>query len=94
MHQIVCIHIMVPQQRWKNTYLEITYTPEGGGNVANFCLQNEKLTATKKRQQELEFLSSFKECSFKLFKGVEIFVHLSISGVSLHMVRPIYGNTI
>ena len=47
MYQIACIYIAVPQQQWNNTYLETTYKLEGG-NIANFCFQDEKLTTTKK----------------------------------------------
>ena len=39
MHQIACIYIEVPQQKWNNTYLETTYKLEGG-NIANFCFQD------------------------------------------------------
>ena len=30
MHQVACIYIAVPQQKWNNTYLETTYKLEGG----------------------------------------------------------------
>ena len=34
-HYIACIYIVVPQQKWNNTYLETKYKLEGG-NFANF----------------------------------------------------------
>ena len=46
MHQIACIYIVVPQQKWNNTFLETTYKLEEG-NIANFCFQDEKFTTTK-----------------------------------------------
>ena len=36
MHQIACIYIALPEQKWNNTYLEITYKLERG-NIANVC---------------------------------------------------------
>ena len=30
MHQIACIYIAVPQQKWNHAYLETTYKLEGG----------------------------------------------------------------
>ena len=42
MHQIACIYIAVPQQKWNNTYLEITYKLEGE-NIANFCFQDKRV---------------------------------------------------
>ena len=57
MHQIACIYIVVPQQKWNETYLEATYKLERG-NIANFCF-DEKLNTTNSFR-ELEFLSSFK----------------------------------
>ena len=44
-HQIACIYIVVPQQKWNNNYSETTYKLEG---VLQTCLQDEKLTTTKK----------------------------------------------
>ena len=35
MHQIARIYIVVPQQKWNNTYLETKYKLKGG-NVANY----------------------------------------------------------
>ena len=46
MHKIACIYIVVPDQKWNNTYLETTYKLEGG-NIANYCLQDKKLTRTR-----------------------------------------------
>ena len=43
MLQIACIYIVVPQQKWNNTYLETTYKLEGG-NIANCCFQDKELT--------------------------------------------------
>ena len=43
MHHIACIYIVIPQQKWNNTYLETTYKLEGG-NVANYCFQDKELT--------------------------------------------------
>ena len=43
MHQIACIYIVVPQQKWNNAYLETAYKLEGG-NVANYCFQDKGLT--------------------------------------------------
>ena len=43
MHQIACIYFVVPQQKWKNSYLETTEKLEGG-NIANFCFQDKELT--------------------------------------------------
>ena len=33
MHQIASIYIVVPQQKWNNTYLETIYKLEGGGGI-------------------------------------------------------------
>ena len=43
MHQIACIYIVVPQQKWNNAYLETAYKLEGG-NVGNYCFQDKELT--------------------------------------------------
>ena len=43
MHQIAYIHIVVPQRKWNNTYLETTYKLERV-NIANDCFQDKKLT--------------------------------------------------
>ena len=43
MHQIAGIYIVVPQQKWNNTYLETIYKLEGG-NIANFYSQDKELT--------------------------------------------------
>ena len=43
MHQIACIYIVVPQQKWNDTYLETTYKLEGG-NIANYRFQEKELT--------------------------------------------------
>ena len=43
MHQIVCIYIVVPEQKWINTILVTTSKLEGR-NIANFCFQNKELT--------------------------------------------------
>ena len=43
MHQIGCIYIVVPQQKWNNTCLETIYKLEVG-NIANFCSQDKELT--------------------------------------------------
>ena len=42
-----CIYIVVPLQKWNNTYLETTHKLEVG-NIVNFCFQDEKLATTKK----------------------------------------------
>ena len=42
MHQIACIYIVVPQQKWNNTYLKTTYKLEGG-SIANYCFQDKEL---------------------------------------------------
>ena len=42
MHQIACIYIVVPQQKWNNAYLETAYKLEGG-NVGNYCFQDKEL---------------------------------------------------
>lgn len=47
MHQIACVYIVVPPQKWNNTYLDITYKLEWE-NIANFCLHDEKMTTTEK----------------------------------------------
>ena len=52
MHQIGCIYLVVPQQKWNNIYLETIYKLEGG------ILQTSALKI--KSERELEFLSSFK----------------------------------
>ena len=39
MPQIACIYIVVPQEKWNNTYLETTCKLEGG-NVANYCFRD------------------------------------------------------
>ena len=39
MPQIPCIYIVVPQEKWNNTYLETTYKLEGG-SVANYCFRD------------------------------------------------------
>ena len=44
MHQVACIYIAVPQQKWNNTYLETSYKLEGGGNIENYCFQDKELT--------------------------------------------------
>ena len=46
MLQIACIYIVVPQQKWNNTYLETTYKLEGG-NIANYCFQDNFLSSFK-----------------------------------------------
>ena len=46
MHQIACIYIVVPQQKWNNTYLETKYKLEGG-NIANYCFQDKFLSSFK-----------------------------------------------
>ena len=43
MHQIACIYIVVPQQKWNNTYLETTCKLKGV-NIAKFCFQDKELT--------------------------------------------------
>ena len=42
MHQIACIYIVVPPQKWSNTYFETTHKLQGG-NVANYCFQDKEL---------------------------------------------------
>ena len=46
MHQIACIYIVVPQQKWNNTYLETTYKLEGW-KVANYFFQDKELTRVR-----------------------------------------------
>ena len=46
MHQIACIYIVVPQQKWNNAYLETAYKLEGG-NVSNYCFQVKELTRVR-----------------------------------------------
>ena len=43
MDQIAFIYIVISQQKWNNTYLEFAYKLRGG-NVANYCFQDKKLT--------------------------------------------------
>ena len=43
MHQIACIYIVVPQQKWNNAYLKTAYKPKGG-NVENYWFQDKELT--------------------------------------------------
>ena len=38
MHQVACIYIVVPQQKWNNTYLETAWKLEEG-NIANYYKQ-------------------------------------------------------
>ena len=47
MLQIACIYIVVPQQKWNDTYSKTTHKLERT-NVANFHFQDEKITRTKK----------------------------------------------
>ena len=46
MHQIACIYIVVPQQKWNNAYVETAYKLEGG-NVSNYCFQVKELTRVR-----------------------------------------------
>ena len=46
MHQIACIYIVVPQQKWNNAYLETAYKLEEG-NVSNYCFQVKELTRVR-----------------------------------------------
>ena len=43
MLQIACIYIVVPQQKWNNTYLETAWKLEEG-NIANYCFPDKELT--------------------------------------------------
>ena len=45
-YQMAFNYIVVPQQKWNNTYLETTFKLEV--DIANFCLQSIKLTKTTK----------------------------------------------
>ena len=81
MHQIACIYILVPQQKWNNTYVETAH--KLGGNITNYCFQDKEL-------MRIRFLSFFKQCSFKLcLNALRLFVCLSTSWVLLHMVGPV-----
>ena len=52
MHQIACIYIAVPQQKWENMYLE-SIKKLDGGVLQTFVFKI-------KSQRKLEFLISFK----------------------------------
>ena len=52
MHQIACIYIVVPQQKWENMYLE-SIKKLDGGVLQTFVFKI-------KSQRKLEFLISFK----------------------------------
>ena len=67
MHQISFIYIVVPQQKWNNTYLKTTYKLQEV-SIASFYFQDKELA-------RIIILSSFKKCSF-IFKRVEIFCSL------------------
>ena len=43
MHQVACIYIVVPQQKWNNTYIETKCKLEMV-DIANFCFQDKELT--------------------------------------------------
>ena len=43
MHQVACIYIVVPQEKWNNTYLETTYKLEGV-NMASPCFEDKEQT--------------------------------------------------
>ena len=42
--EIASLYIVIPQQKWNNTYLETTYKLEGEESIANFCFQDKELT--------------------------------------------------
>ena len=46
MHQIACIYTVVPEQKWKNSYLETTQKLEAR-NITNFCFQDKELTKAR-----------------------------------------------
>ena len=50
MHQNTCIYILVPQQKWNNTYVETSH--KLGGNITNYCFQDKEL-------MRIRFLSFF-----------------------------------
>ena len=45
-HQVACISIVVPQQKWKNTLSNYINTRRGE-NIANFCFQDKELTKVR-----------------------------------------------
>ena len=66
MHEIACIFIVVPQQKWNNTYAGTLYKLEGG--VQTFVFKMKSRLILKTSHRVLEFLSSFKWCFFNYAK--------------------------
>ena len=72
MHEVACIFIVVPQQKWNNTYAGTLYKLEGG--VQTFVFKMKSRLILKTSHRVLEFLSSFKWCFFLIMlKLLEIF---------------------
>ena len=46
MHQIAFLYIVVPKQKWNNTYLKTAHKLEKG-NISNICFQDKELRKIK-----------------------------------------------